>query len=328
MRPIDIVRKVCPGARASYLSALDSGDDLFANAGITTPARAAHFLAQCCHETGGFMVERESGAYSAKRLLEVFGKGVHSAAITPAEAKRLANDGPAIFERVYGLGNPQKAKELGNIKPGDGWTYRGGGILQTTGRANYRRMGQKCGVDFESKPELVLSAEHALKPALAEWTEGKLNAAADKDDIRAITRRINGGYNGLEDRKAWLAKIKALIAREGFELAALPKGKPPVAVPDEPAPTQPTAPENAPTDSPESLPTVRPAHRSKTVLGGILTWLSSVGVSIGGAFQYINNPWTFGAFLAVVVLASIGLYLVLSGRLELVKLVGRLSDDA
>ncbi|HEY2685792.1 MAG TPA: hypothetical protein VGI93_19940 [Steroidobacteraceae bacterium] len=73
-------------------------------------------------------------------------------------------------------------------------------------------MGQKCGVDFEGHPELVLSAEHALKPALAEWTEGNLNAAADRDDIVTITKRINGGTNGLDDRRAWFRKIKPLLA--------------------------------------------------------------------------------------------------------------------
>lgn len=210
-RPIDIVRKAAPKARASYLAAFEAGDALFRQHGITTPLRLAHFLAQVLHETGGLTVERESGAYSAKRLLEVFGKGKHSAAITPAEAKRLAKDGPAIFERVYGLGNPRKARELGNTQPGDGWRYRGGGLLQTTGRENYRRMGEKCGVDFEEHPELVLSAAHALEPALGEWSAGNLNAAADRNDILAITRRINGGTNGLADRKAWLAKLRPLI---------------------------------------------------------------------------------------------------------------------
>lgn len=223
MRPIDAVRTLCPKARASYLAAFDNGDALFKQHGITTPLRLAHFLAQCLHETGGLRVERESGAYSAERLLKIFGAGNHSAAVTAAEAKRLAGDGPAIFERVYGLGNPKKARELGNTQPGDGWRYRGGGIMQTTGRANYRRMGNRCGVDFEASPELVLSSAHALKPALAEWSEGRLNEAADRDDIRAITKRINGGYNGLLDREMWLARAKHLIGRVDLQPAATPK---------------------------------------------------------------------------------------------------------
>lgn len=211
MRPIEVVRKVCPRARQSYLAAFENGDELFAKAGITTPLRLAHFLAQVCHETGGLSIEWESGAYSAPRLMQIFGVGKHSAKVTEAEARALAHNGPAIFDRVYGLGNPGKARELGNTQKGDGWRYRGGGMMQTTGRGNYRRMGQKTGVDFEAHPEWVLSAEHALKPALAEWTEGGLNAKADANDLRGITRRINGGYNGLADREAWFKKIRPLI---------------------------------------------------------------------------------------------------------------------
>lgn len=213
LRPVDVVRKVAPNARASYLEAFERGDSLFAQHGVNTPDRLAHFLAQCLHETGGLTIEWESGAYRASRLVEIFGVGHHSARVTEAEAHALAYNGPAIFERVYGLGNPSKARELGNAQPGDGYRYRGGGIMQTTGRSNYRRMGQKCGVDFETNPELVVSAEHALKPALAEWTEGGLNAAADRDDILTITKRINGGTNGLADRRAWLAKVRAVMAQ-------------------------------------------------------------------------------------------------------------------
>jgi len=221
-RPIDVVRKLCPRGKPSYLSAFENGDALFKQHGITMPLRLAHFLAQCLHETGGLSIEWESGNYTADRLMQIFGVGHHSAAVTASEAQQLAHNGPAIFERVYGLGNPKKARELGNTRPGDGYRYRGGGIMQTTGRANYARMGQKCGVDFEGHPEYVLSAEHALKPALAEWTEGKLNDAADADDIRVITRRINGGYNGLEDRKDWLRRLKPLISRVDLTDATAP----------------------------------------------------------------------------------------------------------
>lgn len=212
MRPVDIIRRVAPSARGEYLAAFEDGDALLKKYGITTKRRLAHFLAQVCHESGGLTLQWESGAYSAKRLLEIFGVGRHSARVTPIEAQRLAYNGPAIFERVYGLGNPKKARELGNTQPGDGYRYRGGGILQTTGRGNYRRMGQKCGVDFEAHPELVVSAEHALKPALVEWGEGNLNTYADRDEIEPITKRINGGYNGLADRRRWLAKIKQALA--------------------------------------------------------------------------------------------------------------------
>lgn len=235
-RPIDVVCKLCPKALPAYVAAFENGDGLFAKYGITTPARLAHFLAQCFHETGGLTIARESGNYRAARILEIFGVGHHSAAVTAAEADRLAMNGPALFDRVYGLGNPKKAAELGNTKPGDGWVYRGNGILQTTGRGNHRRMGLKCGVDFEGSPDLVLSAEHALKPALAEWGEGNLNAAADRDDILTITKRINGGTNGLADRKVWLAKLKSLILVVDLKPAA-----PAVAPTTAPPPTKPGA---------------------------------------------------------------------------------------
>lgn len=240
IRPIDVVRKVAPNARAEYLAAIENGDALFLKHQITTPLRLAHFLAQCLHETGGFHIAYESGNYRAARIMEIFGVGRHSAAVTASEAERLAGNGPALFERVYGLGNPKKAQELGNVQPGDGWRYRGCGIMQTTGRDNYRRMGQRCGVDFETYPELVIAAEHALKPALAEWTEGNLNAAADRDDIRAITKRINGGYNGLADREEWLRRVSPLI--DGVALRPAPMA------PAAPAPvTTPTAPISAET---------------------------------------------------------------------------------
>lgn len=231
MRPVEVVAKLCPTARPNYMLAFEQGDALFAKHGITTPLRLAHFLAQVLHETGGLRIEWESGAYTASRLMQIFGVGKHSAGVTPDEAAQLAMDGSAIFERVYGLGNPKKARELGNTNPGDGYKYRGGGIMQTTGRGNYRRMGNRCGVDFEGHPEWVVASEHALKPALAEWTEGNLNAAADRDDILAITKRINGGTNGLADRKQWLAKLKPLIDRVDLKGAAIkpaPAIKPPM----------------------------------------------------------------------------------------------------
>jgi putative chitinase len=208
---IDAVKRMAPSARDNYLEAIRQGDPMFAQHGITTPLRMAHFLAQALHETGGFTVVRENMNYSQARLIEIFGVNHHSAAVTATEAAQLAGHPEAIAERVYGLGNPRKARELANTQPGDGFRYRGNGILQTTGRGNHRRLGAACGVDFEGKPDLVTAPQHALKPALQEWTENKLNVAADKNDIRTITRRINGGFIGLAEREAWFNKAWALL---------------------------------------------------------------------------------------------------------------------
>lgn len=298
MRAVDIVRQVAPRALIAYREAFEHGDALLAQHGITTPARIAHFLAQCAHETGGFTIARESGNYRAERILQIFGAGRHSAAVTPAEAKQLEGNGPALFERVYGLGNQRKAKELGNTQPGDGWKYRGGGILQTTGRANYRRMGQKCGVDFEGHPEYVTSAQYALVPALTEWTEGNLNAAADADDIRAITRKINGGFNGLADRQNWFARIRPLCDD--------------VAPPPEPEPEQQAEPDAPPyippVVIPPSAPTV-PAPAVPSVPWYKRAW-TYVASSLFGGGMYLGgvqiNAQTILAICVLLVVLGVG----------------------
>lgn len=217
---LDAVSRIAGRAHHNYREAIRQGDALFQEHGITTALRMAHFLAQALHETGGFTILRESMNYSASRLMEIFGVNRHSAAVTAAEAAQLAGRQEAIAERVYGLGNPRKARELGNTQPGDGFRYRGNGVLQTTGRGNHQRMGAACGIDFENTPELVVDPQHALKPALQEWTLGNLNAAADKNDIRTITRRINGGLIGLAEREAWFAKLWPVLKGESQPLEA------------------------------------------------------------------------------------------------------------
>ena len=215
--PIDVVdvlnrsMPMMPDALSNYTQAIRQSGQLFEQAGITTPLRRAHFLAQTLFETGRFTILRENMNYSAQRLFEVFGVNHHSAAVTLEEAADLAHHPEQIAERVYGLGNPHKAQELGNSRADDGFRYRGNGVLQMTGRGAHRRTGQACGVDFEGNPDLATAPEHALKPALQEWTEGGLNAFADKNDIATITRKINGGFNGLPERKLMFDKVFPLL---------------------------------------------------------------------------------------------------------------------
>jgi putative chitinase len=103
------------------------------------------------------------------------------------------------WPNVYGLGNPSKARELGNTRPGDGYLFRGGGMLQTTGGTKYREIG----ADFYADPDRIVDRQYALQAALNEWSD-ELNTAADRNDIRTITRVINGGYIGLPERQHWL----------------------------------------------------------------------------------------------------------------------------
>jgi predicted chitinase len=236
----DVLAKLAPrpsnAAKAKiwdgYVEALTSEEAqrLFATFDITTKLRLAHVLAQWCHECAGFTLIWESGAYSAKRIVQIFGVGRHSARVTAAEASRLAYNGPALFDRVYGLGNPRKAKELGNTEKGDGWRYRGCGITQLTGRAAHERYAEEigCAVSDIEKPI------NAIHGALLEWQEKKCNVAADKDDLRAVTKKVNGGYNGLAEREMYLAKAKRLLAGVDLEAPI------PIAPPTEDTPEDPT----------------------------------------------------------------------------------------
>jgi putative chitinase len=210
-KTLTVLATVAPDAHPNYLQAIREGGLLFQQHGITTPQRMAHFLAQAMTETGSFKVLRESMNYRAPRIMFIFGVGRHSAKITAAEAETLAHNEEALAERVYGLGNPKKARELGNNQPGDGFRFRGNGVLQMTGRDAHRRRGAASHLDFENSPELATLPEHALKPALQEWSDGNLNRFADVDDIRSITLRINGGLNGFPERKAFFARLHPML---------------------------------------------------------------------------------------------------------------------
>lgn len=197
----------------AYLTAFTFGDrnKLFVNAGIDSPLRIAHFLAQVLHETNGLSVLRENMNYSAKRIVEVFGVNKHSAAINPQEAEHLANNPDALANRVYGVGNPRKSRELGNNEPDDGWKYRGGGPLQITGKGAYQHWSGIIDVDFVSNPNLIVDPRYMLQPVVQLWIEQDCNTLADMNNIRAITKTINGGYNGYADRVKWLNRVWAII---------------------------------------------------------------------------------------------------------------------
>jgi putative chitinase len=214
MDALTLVRSVAFDARPNYLESMARSTDLFQQREINTPQRLMHFFAQALEETSGFTVLRESMNYSAERLLVIFGVN-SSAKITEAEAADLAHNEQRIAERVYGLGNPHMAQELGNTQPGDGFRYRGNGVFQMTGRGAHRRIGRACGVDFESNPDLATVAEHAMKPAVQEWSDAHCNDLADQNDIHGITHCINGGFNGFDQRLACLIKLKKVLIAAG-----------------------------------------------------------------------------------------------------------------
>lgn len=199
-----------------YADVLTSADGaaLLQRYEITTARRVRNFLTQAKPETGGLTIIWESGAYTAAGIMRVFGQGRHSAGITVAEAKRLAGNGPALFDRVYGIGNPRKARELGNTQPGDGWKFRGLSLLQITGRAAHERYAAKVGCTLEQLAEPI----NGIHAALIEWHEKGCNAYADKDDAVSIRKLINGGninvsvarLNGVPEVREALADAKRI----------------------------------------------------------------------------------------------------------------------
>lgn len=186
--------------------------------GMDDPLVICHFMAQISHESGNGKIRRESLRYSASRIMEVFGVGNHSARVTEAQAKLLAYNEKALAERVYGLGNPKKAKELGNTEPGDGFKYRGNGFLQLTGRASHRIIGQMIDVDLENNPDALSEPKISFMAACAEFKRLNCIPAAEKDNIVLVTRRVNGGRNGLAERTVLLRKWKE--AMDGVEAPA------------------------------------------------------------------------------------------------------------
>jgi putative chitinase len=187
----------------------------FPGAALTTPLRIAHALAQQCVETRQFGSLVESLNYSQAVLRRTFGK--HR--ISDADCIRLGRkDGePALSpERqaeianiVYG-GDFGHA-ELGNIKPGDGWRFRGRGAKQTTGRVNYERVKVLTRFDVITNPALLEDPDVGMRAACIFWTDKSCNSFADADDIEGLTVRINGGANGLPDRKTALIRAKAIL---------------------------------------------------------------------------------------------------------------------
>jgi predicted chitinase len=223
------------GARADLVSAIVRGwPAAAAKAKLTSKVRAAHFLAQIMTETGGLRILEESGAYKSPRIMEIFGKGHHSAAITEAEARQIAALPPArraqvLFNRVYGTGNPKKSREFNNTGPNDGWLYRGGGMMQATGKSNYAAMEKKTGLPLVAHPEMLHQPDSAFMAAYLEWAQdGRCNAAADADNVVAVRRIINGGSNGLAECRDYLAKAKKALA--GYAVAPVAAL---VAAPDE-----------------------------------------------------------------------------------------------
>jgi putative chitinase len=167
---------------------------------INTPLRLAHWLAQLVAESQGLTVFVENLDYTTRRLCQVWpGRFPDLAAAMP-----YAHNPEALANNVYG-------GRLGNTQPGDGWRFRGRGPIMITGRDNYARFGEIIHVDLIANPDRAGEPVVSPRIAAAFWTMHDLNVKADADDIVGITRAVNGGRTGLDDRKAALVKAKYVL---------------------------------------------------------------------------------------------------------------------
>ena len=168
-----VLLAIAPRGKPAILDGLAAAwPDVARRADLTTPRRIAHFLGQVAHESAGFATTTEY-------------------------------DSGAAYEG---------RRNLGNTSPGDGKRFKGRGLLQITGRANYGTYGAALGVNLESRPEQAALFPVAALTAAEYWREHRLNEAADRDDVITVTRKINGGLNGLDSRKTFLARAEKALA--------------------------------------------------------------------------------------------------------------------
>lgn len=189
---LDQLRQLIPNAAGGVQAWYDGLTDALPQYEIVTPERVAAFIAQCAHESGGFRMMEENLNYKAATLTKLWPKRYPAGV-----AEQYAGKPQAIANKSYGgrMGNGDEAS-------GDGWKYRGRGILQLTGKDNYRACSKYLFSDdtLLDNPDILLDAYYATHSACWFWNANKLNQYADNGDFLTMTKRINGGTIGLDDR--------------------------------------------------------------------------------------------------------------------------------
>jgi putative chitinase len=177
------------------------GHSLLEDYDINTPKRLAYFMAQCHHESGGFVFVSENLNYKASGLVKVFPKYFDE-----STARAYEKQPQKIANRVYAnrMGNGDEAS-------GEGFKYAGKGIIQLTGKDNYTRFAQSLEISVEDAAEYMKTFEGAAQSACWFWETNNLNKFADAGDLKTMTRVINGGYKGMEDRELQFARISKLL---------------------------------------------------------------------------------------------------------------------
>ncbi|BDT70430.1 hypothetical protein os1_46230 [Comamonadaceae bacterium OS-1] len=205
---LDQIAQLAPSARSSYRDAFASGQAVLDAFTISdSPLRIAHFMAQMLHESGAFTIQFENLNYSAERLPKVW----------PKRFQPIGQLDPAVFaHNPEKLANEVYGGRMGNVAPGDGFKFRGRGLLQLTGKDSYLeattilRKNFADAPEFKNEPDEVISAKWCLKVAAAEWFSKGCNKIADQDAIHKVTQTINGGQVGIAERIEWLKRTKVI----------------------------------------------------------------------------------------------------------------------
>jgi putative chitinase len=190
----------CPPAMAIALS--DCLPAILEQYAINTPLRMAHFLAQTCHESGGFERFEENLNYSAEGLARTFPRYFKT-----TSPKAFAHQPEMIANYVYALRNGN-----GKQSTGDGWKFRGRGMIQLTGKTNYTAFAQHIGHDVIARPDWLTTPAGAAASAAWYWQLRHINTAADADNVEKVTRLVNGGILGLAERRKLTAIAKKWLA--------------------------------------------------------------------------------------------------------------------
>lgn len=198
---------------AKWLEAVQKTCDEFE---INTPQRVASFIAQTAHESGGYTMLTENLNYRAATLAACW---PNRFAVLGADKKPVKENGKLVPTGVANsiAGKPELIANLvyssrmgnGPAESGEGWKYRGRGLKQLTGKDNYTRCGTALGLDLVSNPDLLLEPMSAARSAGWFWKSNNLSTFADAGDIKGMTKKINGGFIGLEDREK---RYKAVLA--------------------------------------------------------------------------------------------------------------------
>lgn len=203
---LEQIAGLAPSARSSYRDAFAAGQEVLDRFGISdTPLRVAHFMAQMLHESGALTIQFENLNYSPERLVKIWPK--RFLPVGPLDPAAFAHNPEKLANEVYG-------GRMGNDAPGDGFTYRGRGLLQLTGKESYAeattilRQSNADAPDFTSNPDATVDAAWCLRVAASEWSSKGCNEPADQDAINTITKRINGGLIGLAERIEWAKRTK------------------------------------------------------------------------------------------------------------------------